>query len=59
MLVGQVLMMMVDVMMVLEGAEVEEELYSSILQDLLILRVQLMPEAEQAEIMAEIPVILE
>jgi len=50
----EVAMMMEVMMMVLEGAEEVEELYSSILQDLLMLLVQLTPEVETVEIMAEI-----
>ncbi len=54
-----VMMMNHEMMMVLEVAEEAEALYSSILQDLLIFQVQLMPEVETAEMMLQVPTMLE
>ncbi len=59
MLAAGVMMMMVHVMMVLEEAEEEAELYSSILQELLMLLVQLIPEVELEELLNQINLKLE
>jgi len=58
-LAAGVMMIVVHVMMVLEEAEEEAELYSSILQELLMSQVQLMQEGELEELLVQINLKLE